>query len=421
MMTKRFAWLTVATVLYTACGGSSSSEVGSVDAGTPGADGGTSGDDGGGSPDGGSSSASNVAPVIVNGGPPGAQSVDVPFISVTICIPGTTTCQTIDGISVDTGSSGLRIISSVLSSDIVLPQATATTGSSLAECEQFDDGYTWGSVRYADVQVAGEAAKRIPLQIIGDPAFTSIPGDCSSSGPGENTVADFGGNGLIGINQLIPDCGEYCSDAANPGTGAYYSCSGSTCTAVAVAVADQVSNPIASFATDNNGAVLTFPTIAAGGAPTLSGQLIFGIGTQSNNGLGSATVQTLDDEGNFTTIFNGQTLNESFIDSGTNALSFNDDSITQCTGNFAGFYCPTSTVSLTAQNKGINGVMTTVSFSVANTQTLFDTSDTAFADLGGTGSQGSFDWGLPFFIGRSVFVGLDGASTPGGNGPYVAY
>ena len=39
----------------------------------------------------------------------------------------------------------------------------------------------------------------------------------------------------------------------------------------------------------------------------MTGSLIFGIGTQSNNGLGSAKIFTLDDTANFATTFNGQT------------------------------------------------------------------------------------------------------------------
>jgi hypothetical protein len=67
--------------------------------------------------------------------------------------------------------------------------------------------------------------------------------------------------------------------------------------------------------------------------------------------------------------------------------------------------------------------MSTVSFTVANTDTLFaHASYTAFDDLAGPGGgKVTFDWGLPFFIGRSVFVALDGAATPGGKGPYFAY
>jgi hypothetical protein len=384
---------------------------------------GSPGDDDSGASEGGPLTGSNVVPVIVNAGPAGTDSVNVPFISVTVCIPGTSTCQTVDYVSVDTGSSGLRILSSALSG-LALPQVNATTGSPLAECYQFDDGYTWGSVRTADLKIGGETAAAIPLQVIGDPAFTSVPTDCSSSGPPENTVADFGGNGLIGINQLIPDCGDYCADTTNVATGSYYSCAGATCTAVAVADAAQVPNPIASFGADGNGAMLQFPTVPDTGAKTLTGSLVFGIGTQANNGLGSATVQTVDQYGDMITVFNGKTMGSSFIDSGTNALSFNDTSLTQCPagGDLDGWYCPATPASLTAQNKGINGATTSVAFTVESTETLFNTSSTAFDDLADTGIDNTtFDWGFPFFIGRSVFIGLDGATTPGGKGPYVAY
>jgi hypothetical protein len=48
---------------------------------------------------------------------------DLVFTTVTICAPGSTTnCQTIDHVQVDTGSVGLRIISSVLASGLALPQ-----------------------------------------------------------------------------------------------------------------------------------------------------------------------------------------------------------------------------------------------------------------------------------------------------------
>jgi hypothetical protein len=370
-----------------------------------------------------SGTGSNVVPVSVTAGPPGTASVNIPFTSVTVCVPGTTRCQTIDYVSVDTGSSGLRVLTTALSG-LALPQQNATTGAALAECMQFADGYTWGSVRVADVVIAGEVAHGVPIQVIGDPAQPTVPSDCSSSGPGEDTLQTFGAYGLLGINQIIADCGAYCSNTSSVGTGAYYSCSGGgACTPVAVPDANQVSNPIASFASDNNGAVLELPSIPAAGAASVSGTLVFGIGTAPNNALGSATVQTVDSNGDFTTVFNGTTFGTSFIDSGTNFLAFNDSSIAQCTGGLAGYYCPASALSLTAQTKGVNGVMSTVSFSVENTQTLFSSAANAvFDDLAGTGLDNtSFDWGLPFFLGRSVYVALDGATTPGGRGPYVAY
>jgi len=363
----------------------------------------------------------NVATLSVNAGPSGANSADVPYVSVTICVPGTSTCQTVEDVIVDTGSSGVRILASALSSDIALPQQTAPAGGSLLECTQFDSGYTWGSIRFADVKVGGEVASRIQIQLVGDPEFASVPSSCSSSGQGIDSVYGLGGNGLFGINQIVADCGDICAGSGVP--GAYYSCDGSSCSTVGVAVAAQVSNPVASFAKDNNGAVVEFPTVPALGAPTLAGQLIFGIGTEANNALGSAKVITVDQYGSFTTNFNGQSLGQSFIDSGSNSLAFDDSSIPTCAGELNFLFCPSSTLNLVAENEGLNGVTSSVSFPVANADTLFESaSNTAFDDLAGPGIGGpSFDWGLPFFMGRNVFVAIADANTPGGKGPYFAY
>jgi hypothetical protein len=71
---------------------------------------------------------------------------------------------------------------------------------------------------------------------------------------------------------------------------------------------------------------------------------------------------------------------------------------------------------------GANGAMSSVSFAVADANTLLsNASYVAFDDLACPGGKEGFVWGLPFFMGRSVFFALDGTATPGGNEPYVAY
>jgi hypothetical protein len=388
---------------------------------------------GGGGGDGGSTSSAaspqsgpNVAPIVVDLGPSAAVGVvNTPFVTVTLCAPGGTACQTIDHISVDTGSSGFRVISSVLSPALAaaLPQAQTSQGP-LVECVQFADGYSWGPVKTADLQVAGEKASGIPIQVIGDPAAPPVPADCSSAGRAENTVVDFGANGILGVSVFQQDCGPGCAGAAIP--GAYYACPAGGCTPTAVTLAQQLPNPATAFTTDANGVIVQLPAVSAVGGAAVVGYLIFGIDTQSNNSLGMATVFKVDPStGNLNTIFNNQALSSSFLDSGSNGLFFNDSALTACSSMTSqGFYCPGSTQSFTATIQSVTGITANVSFSVANADQLFNNnpSFTAFNNLAGpTSTASSFDWGLPFFFGRNVYTAFESGTTSAGPGPFVAF
>jgi hypothetical protein len=178
------------------------------------------------------------------------------------------------------------------------------------------------------------------------------------------------------------------------------------------------------FASDNNGVIIQLPAVAAGGAITTSGSLVFGIGTQSNNGLNGATVLMLNANGNFTTTFKGTAFPASFVDTGSNGTFFLNTATTglpMCPVNTA-FYCPSSTQNFTATNQGTNATSTNVSFFVSNADSLLTSSNPNFLLPGlAAPNPGSFDWGLPFFFGRNVFVAIEGKSTPGGTGPYTAY
>jgi Protein of unknown function (DUF3443) len=379
-------------------------------------------------------SGQNVAPIVVNSGPVNAYANGA-FASVTVCVPGTSTCQTIDGVLVDTGSSGLRIVSSVLT--IPLPQQKAPSGSPVAECLQFLGSYTWGPVQTADVQIAGEKAASTPIQMLSDTDFT-VPGACSNGFPSANTVATLGANGILGVGPAGQDCGTYCEQVQTSNFNPYYECSSATsCQAVSESLAQQVINPVALFPTDNNGIIIELPTVS-GSVATVNGSMVFGIGTQSNNALGSAKIYTMDSSLSFTVSYKGTPYSGSFIDSGSNGYFFLDSSIvpalTDCStsSGASGFYCPSSTQNFSVTNQGVNGATGTVNFSIANAQTLFaNTTATAFSQLGGpsiippaTGTSSIppyFDWGLPFFYGRNVYTAIEKASTPGGTGPYWAY
>jgi hypothetical protein len=366
------------------------------------------------------SSGTNVAPIAVNGGPTG-DYVDAAFVSVTVCVPGTSNCQTVDNVLVDTGSFGLRVLSSALTT-VSLPQQKAPDGNAIAECLTFLASYTWGPVKTADVEIAGEKASSVPIQVLSDTDFTA-PSSCTSSGfQSADTLDALGANGILGVGLAAQDCGSPCLASYDQ----YYECPSSGCVPTGnETLAEQVVNPVALFATDNNGVIIELPTVSSGGEPSVTGSLVFGIGTQSNNGLGGATVYTAP-TGSFTTSFSGQSYPGSFLDSGSNGYFFLDSSLTGLTscGDNAAFYCPGSTKALTATNQGNTG-SGTVNFSIADADSLFaNQSNFALSNLGGESSNSApffFDWGLPFFFGRNVFVAIAGASTPGGTGAYWAY
>jgi len=139
----------------------------------------------------------------------------------------------------------------------------------------------------------------------------------------------------------------------------------------------------------------------------------------------------LDANGYVTTTYPVKgTSYSSYLDSGSNALFFlnaTTASIKQCSGALKDFYCPSSTLSLTATLAGTGGASATVSFSVGNAST-FDGRYFAFDDLAGPmpgfptdTSVPAFDWGLPFFFGRNVATAIEEQVTPGGTGPYFAF
>src|SRR6266478_600701 len=378
---------------------------------------------------GGSTAVNNVQTITVNTGPTAGAPINSPaineaFTSVTVCAPGSTSnCQTIGGILVDTGSPGLRILSSALT--ISLPEQTGTGGNAIVECLPFVDGFTWGPVQTADLTIAGEQAKNLPIQIIGSTAFTDIPTSCSSKGAEEDDLKSLGANGILGVGSFVQDCGDACAVTGSSNPGLYYTCTSSSCSITTESLTKQVANPVAFFASDNNGVIIDLPAVT-GAEASISGSLIFGIGTQSNNALGSATVvYTINPStGDITTRFNNNTYS-GFLDTGSNAIFFLNTAATgfpTCT-DFTFFYCPTSTQMPSASNQGANGACGTFTFTVANADTLASNGTIGVANgLAGPNSiANTFDWGLPFFFGRKVYTAIDGQNTPGGVGPYWAY
>jgi len=392
-----------------ACGGGGDNGNGASNAAGAGSAGGSAN----GNPSQPQSLAANAVPVTVAHGVAGAPNV--PTVSVTVCAPGTSTCQTIDNIQVDTGSFGLRLVSSALSPSLAaaLPVSTVA-GGPLAECAEFADSTMWGSVRTADVKLAGETASAIPVQVVGD-LPSSIPQACQNLGTSVSTPDTVGANGLLGIGVAPADC-PWCSASSTM----YYACTnGANCVPTAVGASQQVANPVARFASDNNGVILQLPAVGATGAPTVTGTLTFGVGTQPNNAFSASQKLATSSYGDVVATFNGAQTG-AVLDSGSNAMFFNDGSIPVCSA-YTYFYCPSSTVSLGATLTGMDGASSAnVSFDVANATTLFNTGNLAFDNLAGPSGSPGLDLGLPFFYGRTVFYGYDQRAA-GGPAPYVGF
>lgn len=106
----------------------------------------------------------NVQAIQVNFGPANNFTNGL-FTDVTICVPGSTTqCQTITDVQVDTGSEGLRVLSSVVT--LNLPTVTDNSTNVLQECVQFADlSYAWGPVASADIQMSGEKDIPFPFRL----------------------------------------------------------------------------------------------------------------------------------------------------------------------------------------------------------------------------------------------------------------
>ncbi|MDN7907701.1 DUF3443 domain-containing protein [Burkholderia diffusa] len=394
-------------MLVTACGGGDDNNGGSGNGGSSVSDGNTA----------------NTAVITVGTGV--AHVINIPTVNVKICVPGTTNCQVVNNVLVDTASYGLRLVSSALSSGVLnnLPQTTSG-GAPVAECGKFVSSFTWGSVRTVDLSIGSEQAGSLPVQIIGDLGTSNVPSSCSNNGArtSANTASDLGANGILGIGPAPVDCGTSCATSTSATSNNYYACpnGNSSCAVALVPVAQQVANPVQRFATDNNGVIVQMPSISSNGQSSATGLLTFGINTQSNNALGASTVLTSTTTGDVDATFLGGSVT-AFFDTGSNAYFFNDSSQKACSTNTQ-FYCPSSTTTYTATLTGKNGTSGGVSMPVANADALFSNSSTfAFNDIAGPfGPAGWLDLGMPHFYGKTIYFGMDRTGS-GGAQPYVAF
>lgn len=339
-----------------------------------------------------------------------AYSTNTPFVTLNLCNASTqpAVCQTIDHVLVDTGSYGLRLLASAVNTGLNLP--TIQSGTLVAECATFVSGFMWGSIHTASLQMNGELASNIPIQLVADPALPAAPSSCVGTGSDIGNLASIGGNGILGVGPLIQD------------QGYYYACSTGSCSSTNLPLSSQVSNPVAYFSVDNNGVLLQFPAIPTSGQSSVTGTLTFGLNTQSNNRLTGFSILPTDTSTYFTATIAGQSYPQSFIDSGS---VYNYITLPGLTVNTYGDYAPGS---YAIYNAYLSSNTTSaaspnplpVEFGVLDSTLLDFTANAAFNDIVDPGSTGSADFGMSFFFGKSIAFALSGSTLAQGAGPFYA-
>lgn len=343
---------------------------------------------------------SNVLPLTVTGH---NGSYNRMFVSVTVCAPNTNNCETINNVMVDTGSIGLRIQRKAMAHPEWFNAMAGPNQKPLAECYRFLSSNAWGKVARADVKLADITAKNIPVQIIDEVArqddAAPRPESCSS------TVKPTA-NGTLGIAAgHSNDCGGLCQ--LKPENARYYDCENGACSAITEPVTREyrVVQPIAALPQNNNGYILDTGDAPNNGSGSVSGKLILGIDLQDNS-LKQKNRVYLGAHGNVDTEFNGVHYPRSYFDSGTQDLYFADapSSLQQC----GHAWCADGETKLNAQITGADGATVNVPFRVGNTQQLRASRKGAIPNVArvNTESTHAFVWGMPFFYGKRVYVGI---------------
>ena len=329
-------------------------------------------------------------------------AVNTPVVTLTICVPNTSTCEDVPNILVDIGSTGLRL-SHTLSIASKLPQESEN--GPITECYGFVSGYNYGPVVTATVTLANQSVT-VPVQISN--SQLSAPSTCTNNSISAPFEPYF--NGILGLLFPQDDNGLYYEGGAGPTT---------------ISTTLMVQNPVFLLgSSENNGVLLSgFPTVSpTQGAPSVSGLLTFGVGSTS----GLTELET-NSSATITASYNDNSSLTAFFDSGSNGFFIDNQTIPPCTSaSLSGFFCGTET----GQSATLTGTNTStsvnLSFSIENAQTLFATGNQDFSSLGGPTTSFSpsnvFDAGFSAFLyGVTIGVGWDLSTVNSTDEGYFLY
>ncbi len=341
---------------------------------------------------------------------PGAASVDLPYVSVVVC-DASDHCVTVPYVQLDTGSTGLRLRAKALAG-LELRPIRLSDGGQLDTCEDFLSGYAWGSVERATVELGREAPIAVPIEVYGSggPA-PAVPAYCASLGNNSGSLLGIGANGVLGV------------DGVQSFGAPYWDCQGNACTQLsALPKGDDVSNPVSYLGDyDNNGLILTLPSIPASGAAMAQGTLTFGLDTRDDNLTTGFAAIPADSNVDIGVTVQGQDYPYSTIDSGSNGyfgpLNLPYDSASL---SFTPATPQVLPMTLSSGQGALPSVAWSTSIDIGNGLALQNGGSFALDDVGAySDTPGTFLLGLPYFFGRSIAYGMAGMPSGLGVGPII--
>ncbi|MGN4154908.1 DUF3443 family protein [Burkholderia gladioli] len=352
--------------------------------------------------------------------------------SVTLCSDSTEkNCQTIDNIVVDTGSVGLKVYNyAVADGGASLADERDAEGNLIGICARYASGYAWGRMKVVTLKMAGETARNLPIAVInGAPVSSSdsvvdlnslqVPSQCSTVN-GVSQIRKFrDSNGILGVGTPFSDCGD-CAVSTN-----YFSCASSgSCLPTFLPSHMQTTQPVASFTADNNGLIIQLPNVDNFSVVPIVGQMIFGIGTQSNNQAVGVTAFSLNSAGRGLIAMNGA-ISHVLVDSGTSVYEFQSG----MSVNTNKFYAPSAATRVSATLSGVDSTglgqnnQGSINFDVIDPASAIAARAVAIGGIATplADANAAVVLGLPFFFGKRLYFGINGRNSSLGTGPLVAF
>jgi hypothetical protein len=369
--------------------------------------------------------------------------------SVTICDTNASNCQKISGLRIDTVHAGLRIFKSAINSSTLTALTPVQVSSkNLAILENLSStDILWGSIYQAKITLGGQTTPNLTtLQII-DNGTLSTGSDQSAAGSSLLTTLNsitspasnftlitapndtYTYNGILGIGPEQYRCINNASCLTDTNNNRYFACetTNHTCTSTTATYAQQLINPIMALSENNNGAIISLPSTAPGGSSSKNGYLILGIDTQSNNtSTGMTAFSCSNYYSELTTSLQGTIFSSSRFQTlnNQNLIASN----IPASPNSPNYYMPYSVQTLKGSILGTNshldfqiyiGNSLIIATNYQNYATLSVFSEFAMYNNKSTGYDAIY--GLPFFLGRNVFIGFENSRSNLGSGKYYAF